>query len=76
MLTLHAIYLLLAKWGVLIFQRAAAFTGSLYLYRRGRRTGLKRYYAAAAATYVGSWLIFLLMSYSIWRHWLPHPRHP
>lgn len=39
--------------------RLASWTGSAYFYRRARRTGRRRYYAAAGAVFVLSWLLIV-----------------
>jgi len=43
-----------------IMNRVMAGSGTMYFYRRGRETGQKRYYIAAASVYVLSWILLIV----------------
>jgi len=58
-----------------ILYRVAAWTGALYYYRQGKRTGQKRYYLLAILIYLLSWILVFLFSSGIW-HYLRIKFHP
>ncbi len=55
-----------------ILYRLASWTGSLALWRQGKKSGSKAYYAAAVAVYVVSWLLVILVARGAWS-WI-HPK--
>jgi hypothetical protein len=52
-----------------ILYRVAAWTGTLALYRKGRRSGKRYYKVLAVVVYALSWVMLAFASAGIW-HWL------
>lgn len=46
--------------GKFILNRMVAGTGSTYYYRKGKRTGLRRYYILAISIYAISWILLIV----------------
>ena len=46
--------------GKFILNRMVAGTGSTYYYRKGKKTGLRRYYALAVSIYIVSWILLIV----------------
>ncbi len=44
-----------------LLYRVASWTGTLYLYKRGRRSGARAYYVLSAVVYAASWAMFFTL---------------
>ena len=51
----------------LVFYRVSVWSGTAYLYRRGKKTKKKIFYAAAALVYAASWVLVILSILSVRR---------